>query len=268
MLVANEVVLSRPNRFDACWPMTETPDDPVAPDEPVAPDAPVEPAPGPLPVLLQDEDFIAVSKPSGLLVHRDKHYPEAHAALQIVRDQVGQYVYPFHRLDRATSGILMFGLSSESAAALQKCLSAPDAHKDYLALMRYPGSNKELGASWTMDRPLTDDKDIARECRSDFQVIETFSRCALVQCRIFTGRYHQIRRHANHAGRHVIGDTTHGKGRINATFRKLYGLERLFLHLRRVEMAHPTSGERFVLEDPMPEELTQVLGRLRAVADS
>lgn len=237
--------------------MTETPDDSAEPT----------PTPPPLPVLRQEEDFIAVSKPSGLLVHRDKHYPEEHAALQIVRDQVGQYVYPFHRLDRATSGILMFGLSSESAAALQKCLSSPDAHKDYLALMRYPGSNKELGASWTMDRPLTDDRDIARECRSDFRVVETFSRCALVQCRIFTGRYHQIRRHANHAGRHVIGDTTHGKGRINATFRKLYGLERLFLHLGRVEMAHPNTGERFVLEDPMPEGLTQVLDRLRAAVD-
>ena len=260
--------------------MTEQPNDSTDPaesttpgstPEPIpepTPEAATEPCPGPLPVLRQEEDFLAVSKPSGLLVHRDKNYPDAHAALQIVRDQIGQYVYPFHRLDRATSGILMFGLSSESAAALQKSLSAPDAHKDYMALMRYPGSNKELGASWTMDRPLTDDKDIARECRSDFEVVETFSRCALVRCRIFTGRYHQIRRHANHAGRHVIGDTTHGKGRINATFRKLYGLHRLFLHLQRVEMAHPSTGERFVLEDPMPEELTSVLDRLRAVADS
>jgi tRNA pseudouridine65 synthase len=260
--------------------MSEAPDEPVEPA--VAPelrlelppaglpdavsDAVPEPPPPPLTILHQEDEFVAVSKPSGLLVHRDKNYPEAHAALQIVRDQVGKYVYPFHRLDRATSGILMFGFSSESAARLQQSLSAPDAYKDYLALLRYPGSNRELGAEWTMDRPLSDDKDIARECRSDFSVVETFSRCALVQCRIFTGRYHQIRRHANHCGRHVIGDTTHGKGRINATFRKLYGLDRLFLHLQRVEMAHPTTGERFVLADPMPEELTSVLDRLRNAA--
>lgn len=237
-----------------------------APPDPLLPNPVEESPPPPLPILYQDDEFVAVSKPSGLLVHRDKNYPEAHAALQIVRDQVGQYVYPFHRLDRATSGILMFGFSSASAAALQKSLSAPDAHKEYMALLRYPGSNRELGASWTMDRPLSDEKDIARECRSDFEVVETFSRCALVQCRIFTGRYHQIRRHANHCGRHVIGDTTHGKGRINATFRKLYGLERLFLHLQRVEMAHPNTGVQFVLEDPMPEELTQVLDRLRTAA--
>ena len=133
--------------------MIEPPDDT---DQPT-PESTPEPDFGPLPVLRQEESFIAVSKPSGLLVHRDKNYPEAHAALQIVRDQTEQYVYPFHRLDRATSGILMFGFSSDSAAALQKSLSAPDAHKDYLALMRYPGNGKDLGASWTMDRPLTDE---------------------------------------------------------------------------------------------------------------
>ena len=115
-----------------------------------------------------------------------------------------------------------------------------------------------------MDRPLTDDKGVQRDSRTDFKVIETYSRCALVQCRIFTGRYHQIRRHANHSGRHILGDTTHGKGRLNAAFRELYGLPRLFLHLQRVEMAHPSTGEPLVIDDPMPAELTTVLDRLRA----
>ena len=234
------------------------------PDEPAAAETP---APT-LTILRQEEDFVAVSKPSGLLVHRDEHHPDAPAALQLVRDQVGKYIYPFHRLDRATSGILLFGFSSDSAAALQKSLAAPDAHKDYYALMRHPGSNHELGEAWTNDRPLTDDKGNEKPCRSDFRVVETFSRCALVHCRIFTGRYHQIRRHANHSGRHVIGDTTHGKGRINALFRERYGLHRLFLHLQRVEMAHPNTGERLVIEDPMPEELTGVLDRLRAAEES
>ena len=235
--------------------------------DPVVDDDATSPAPT-LPILHQEEEFVAVSKPSGLLVHRDRNYPEAPAALQVVRDQVGKYVYPFHRLDRATSGILMFGFSSESAAALQASLSAQDAHKQYLALARYPGSNLELGDSWSMPRPLSDEKDVKRECRSDFEVMETFSKCALVQCRIFTGRYHQIRRHANHCGRHVIGDTTHGKGRINAAFRADYGLHRLFLHLVRVEMAHPVSGERFAIDDPLPGELASVLSRLRDAADS
>jgi tRNA pseudouridine65 synthase len=222
-----------------------------------------EDAAPPLAILRQEESFIAVSKPSGLLVHRDRNHPDAPAALQVVRDQVEKYVYPFHRLDRATSGILIFGFSSESAAALQASLSAPDACKEYMALMRYPGSDHDLGESWTVDRPLTDEKDIKREALSDFSVVEDFGGCALVQCRIHTGRYHQIRRHANHSGRHIIGDSTHGKGRINAAFRERYGLTRLFLHLQRVEMAHPVTGERFAMEDPMPGELLGVLDRVR-----
>ena len=84
-------------------------------DGPAPPSAPQ----GPLVVLYQDEEFVAVSKPSGLLVHRDDHNRDAPAALQVVRDQIGRFLYPFHRLDRATSGILLFGLSSAAAAAMQ-----------------------------------------------------------------------------------------------------------------------------------------------------
>ena len=229
----------------------------------VDPSEAAQPVPPALTVLHQEEGFVVVSKPSGLLVHRDEHHPDAPAALQLVRDQLQQHLYPFHRLDRATSGILLFGLSKKAAAGLQKRLAAPDAHKDYLALMRYPGSGQDLGSRWTSERPLTDDKGKQKECRTDFEVLEEFDRCALVRCRIFTGRYHQIRRHANHCGRHVLGDTTHGKGRINALFRERFGLHRLFLHLRRVELVHPVRDERLVLEDPLPDELEQVLARLR-----
>jgi tRNA pseudouridine65 synthase len=244
--------------------MSQAPPPPDA-DEPRSP-APTGQTHPPLRVLLLDDDFVAVSKPSGLLVHRDDHHPDAPAALQTVRDQLGKHLYPFHRLDRATSGILLFGFSRKAAAALQESLAAADAHKEYLALMRYPGSNQELGAAWTCDRPLHGDDDKAREARTDFTVLETFNRCALVQCRLFTGRYHQIRRHANHCGRHVLGDSTHGKGRINALFRERYGLDRLFLHLQRVVMRHPTTGAPLELVDPMPMPLPLVLDRLRAEA--
>ena len=217
-------------------------------------------------MLLLDDDFVAVSKPSGLLVHRDEHHPDAPAALQTVRDQLGRHLYPFHRLDRATSGILLFGFSRRAAAALQAALAAEDAHKEYAALMRHPGSNRELGPAWTCDRPLHDDNDVARAARTDFTVVETFRGSALVHCRLFTGRYHQIRRHANHSGRHVLGDTTHGKGRLNGVFRERYGLGRLFLHLQRVVMRHPRTGDVLELADPLPPELVQVLARLRAEA--
>jgi tRNA pseudouridine65 synthase len=237
---------------------------------PTSPDRLPSPATGeshpPLPVLLLDDDFVAVSKPSGLLVHRDEHHPTAPAALQTVRDQLQKHLYPFHRLDRATSGILLFGFSRDAAAALQASLGAEDAHKEYVALLRYPGSDKTLPPAWTCDRPLHDEKDKPREARTEFAVTEVFRGCALATVRIFTGRYHQIRRHANHSGRHLLGDTTHGKGRLNALFRERYGLTRLFLHLQRIVMRHPRTGAVLAIEDPMPMELTHVVQRLSAEA--
>lgn len=221
----------------------------------------------PLRVIYQDEGVIAVSKPSGLLVHRDDHHRDAPAALQTVRDQTGKHLYPFHRLDRATSGLLLFAFSSKAAAAWQESLASAAAHKDYVALVRWPGSRAGLGDAWTCDQPLHDEKDVPREARSEFVLVERFRHCALVGCRIFTGRYHQIRRHSNHCGRHIIGDTTHGKGRINALYRERYSLHRLFLHLHRVRLTHPDTGLRMELTDPVPGELTAVLDRLRAEAD-
>lgn len=220
--------------------------------------------PDTLPILHLDDDFVAVSKPGGLLVHRDEHHPDAPAALQIVRDQVGRHLYPFHRLDRPSSGILMFGFSSAAAAALQAALAAPEAEKEYVALMRWPGSLRQLPDEWTCDQTLHTDDDRPQEAVTDFALLEAFRGCALVRCRIHTGRYHQIRRHANHSGRHILGDTTHGKGRMNALFREKYGLPRLFLHLRRVALRHPGTAAPMELLDPLPEELAEVLSRLRA----
>lgn len=218
--------------------------------------------PDALPILHIEDEFVAVSKPGGLLVHRDEHYPDADAALQIVRDQLGRKLYPFHRLDRPSSGILVFGFSSSAAAALQRSLSAPEAVKEYQALMRWPGS-MHLPDDWTCEQVLHTDDDKPKEAKTEFKLLERFRGCALVQCRIFTGRYHQIRRHANHCGRHILGDTTHGKGRMNALFREKYGLPRLFLHLCRISMSHPRTDTRLELIDPLPEDLAPVLDRLR-----
>lgn len=222
--------------------------------------APVEP----LRVLHLDDCLVAASKPSGLLVHRDERHPDAPAVLQVLRDQLGRFLYPVHRLDRATSGVIVYAFSRQDAAALQASMTAPEAHKDYLALTRWPGSFPELGDRWSCTRPLHDEKDVAREARSDFWLVEAFRRCALIGCRIFTGRYHQIRRHLNHCGRHVLGDTTHGKGRLNALYRERYGLDRLFLHAHRLCVKHPRTGEELELVDDLPPELRSVVGRLQA----
>lgn len=208
-----------------------------------------------------DEHMVVVSKPSGLLVHRDRNFPDGAAALQLVRDQTGRYLFPVHRLDRATSGMLMFAFSKEMAAALQENLRS--AYKRYCALVRYPGSGASLGSRWVCERPLRDEKEVPREARTEFALVEAFDRCGLVHALPTTGRYHQIRRHLNHCGRHVIGDTSHGKGKINRFFRARYGLHRLFLHLEVLCIDHPESGLRLELHDPLAAELSCVLRRLR-----
>lgn len=222
----------------------------------------------PLRILFRDEHLVAVHKPSGLLVHRDELHPEEPAALQIVRDQVGQYVYPVQRLDRGTSGILIYALQPQTATLLQGSWQRPDACKEYLALVRWPGANPGLGERWVNERPLHDQRDIARPARTEFELVEVLFRCALVAARLRTGRFHQIRRHLNHDGRHVFGDTSHGKGRNNALYRERYGLDRLFLHMHKLGFAHPVSGARIEISDPLPDELAAVVTALRAERDS
>ncbi len=217
----------------------------------------------PLRILRQDAHFVAVSKPSGLLVHRGPESDDTEFLLQRLRDQVGAWLYPVHRLDRGTSGVIVFGLSSPAAASLQTTLATSDTRKEYLVLARRPWRGHELPDEFRVERPLTDDDGVPREARTDFEVVETYPRCALLRARLHTGRRHQIRRHLAHWARHVLGDSTYGKGRINAEFRKRFGLGRLFLHACRLSFRHPVIGEPVDLQDPLPNELTSVLQRLR-----
>lgn len=214
-------------------------------------------APLPLRVLWHDAQIVAVAKPSGMLVHRDAHHDSAPALLQTLRDQIGQWLYPVHRLDRATSGIVLFGLSREAAAALQASLQAADARKLYLALVR--GFVPE---QWTDERALTDSGGVLRDARTTFRRCAQFDRCALVEAELHTGRWHQIRRHLAHQAHHVLGDTTHGKGKDNRFFRAERGLTRLFLHAHQVELMHPQTQQPMQLREPLPAELRAVLARI------
>lgn len=226
-------------------------------------DAPPRASHPPLPVLFLDDDIVAVSKPSGLLVHRDARYPDAPAVLQTVRDQTRRFLYPVHRLDRGTSGILLFAFDSAMAARLQKCLQAESAQKRYLALVRHPGRDRRLGDRWVCDQPLADDKDVLRAARSVCEVRETFLGCALIEVAIQTGRYHQIRRHLASCGRPIAGDTVHGRERFNELLRRRHALQRLFLHQHRLALQHPRTAAPIELEDPVPPELGRVLESLR-----
>ena len=187
-----------------------------------------------LPILFRDAHFVAVSKPSGMLVHRSDDTPDTVVAMKCVREQVGGYVYPVQRLDRGTSGVLVFGLSSKDAGRLQKALTDPSAEKVYTTLTRWPQEDFPLDDRWESRRPLRGHDGEPKPAHSEFELVERLGRVALVRARIHTGRFRQIRRHLNHCARHVIGDTSHGKGRINEEFREQFGLRRMFLHATRL----------------------------------
>jgi tRNA pseudouridine65 synthase len=216
--------------------------------------------PAPLPILYRDQDVVAVDKPSGLSVHRGWD-GNRNVAMTRVRDQLGQHVFPAHRLDRGTSGVLLFALSAEVATALGKIFAEGRAEKTYLALVRGVPP-----ASGTIDHPLPPGED-PRQPRvsavTDYRRIESFGRYSLVEARPRTGRLHQIRRHLKHIACPIIGDVNYGKGEHNRLFRAEHDLHRMFLHAVTLRLPHPVTDRLLEIHAPMPLELSGVLDSLR-----
>lgn len=224
------------------------------------------PIPDTLTILYRDDHLVAIDKPAGLLVHPswiDKQ--ETRCAMMLLRDQIGQYVYPAHRLDKPTSGVLLFALSPEIARLLTESFTQKQVEKRYLAVVR--GYTEEAG---TIDHPLKEklDKMTDRQARQDkppqaavteYRRLATLelpvrvdrypsSRYSLVEASPLTGRKHQIRRHFKHLSHPIIGDTSYGKSNHNRLFAERFGCHRLLLAATRLELSHPVSGEPLSLE--------------------
>jgi tRNA pseudouridine65 synthase len=185
--------------------------------------------------------------------------------LQLVRDALGRPVWPVHRLDRGTSGVLLFALSAEIASALGRAFEGDGVDKRYLALVRgWPDS------AGTIDHPLARlDDDSARDAARAAQPAVTHyerlarlelavaddrhptTRHALIALRPETGRRHQLRRHLKHAAHPIIGDATYGKGRHNRALAALAGITRLWLHAHTLAFDHPVTRERLTVEAPL-----------------
>ena len=230
-----------------------------------------------LPILYRDEQIVVIDKPSGLLVHRseiDRH--ETRFAIQILRDQIGQHVWPAHRLDRGTSGVLLFGLNKEIASALGRQFEAGSISKRYWAVVRgHPP------ATGSIDHPLARQRDpyefrgqeSSTEAQSALTHYRTLakielavavdrypsSRYALVELNPITGRRHQIRRHLKHIAHPVIGDATHGKGRHNRYFAEHLACHRMLLACTQLDFDHPLSGERLQIKAPVSGEFAATL---------
>jgi tRNA pseudouridine65 synthase len=210
-----------------------------------------------LPVLYQDATLLTVNKPSGLAVHRGAAWDRV-VALGIVRDFVGKHVHAVHRLDRATSGALLFALDPETARRMSAKFEAGEVEKRYLALVR--GIPPEEGV---IDHPIPRVEDGPRvPAITEFRRLATFERYALVEARPLTGRLHQIRRHFKHLSHPLIGDVRYGKGDHNRLFRDRFGLHRLALHALELAFDHPQTGERLRILAPLSDDLA---GPLRAM---
>lgn len=172
--------------------------------------------------------------------------------LQQVRDQVNEILYPVHRLDRPTSGALVFGLSGDDARRIHDNLKEPTSLKEYLVLVR-----GETPERWVSERPVK-----GKDARTEFERVATFSRCSLLEARLQSGRRHQVRKQLAHAAHQVLGDTSYGKGKINRFFRETYQLPRLFLHAHRLHFSHPRSGEPVEILAPLAPDLRAFLRRL------
>jgi tRNA pseudouridine65 synthase len=233
-----------------------------------------------LPVLYQDKQLIAVNKPSGLLVHRsniDRH--ESQNAMKIVRDQLGQWVYPVHRIDKSTSGVLVFALDPETARLMTDLFSNGKILKNYIAVVR--GFTKELER---IDYPLRELRDRmtdqkadrdkpAQRALTDYRRLATVeiprpvgpyasARFSLVQVTPLTGRNHQIRRHMKHIFHPVINDTTYGDGKQNIFFRSNLNCRRMLLHAKNVGFVHPLSGEQLSFEASFDAAFAELLDKL------
>ena len=227
-------------------------------------------------ILYLDDHLVAVAKPAGLLVHRSAvDRRETVSALQLTRDRIGRRVYPVHRLDRPTSGVLLFALSREPAALLSASFAARQVLKRYLAVVR--GFVPEEGV---IDYPLVEEHDrttdrLARGGKEAQEAVTSFrrlalaelpfpagvhatSRYSLMEARPLTGRKHQIRRHCKHLYHPVIGDTTHGDGFHNRLFRDHFGSSRLLLHALEFTLPHPVTGKSLTITAPLDEEFARL----------
>ena len=248
-------------------------------------------------ILYQDEHLVAIDKPAGLFVHRsfmDKD--EIYFALQLVRDQIGKYVYPVHRLDRPTSGVLLFALSKEVAQKLNEAFAnksnsvetigekstGAELTKTYFALVRgYLPITKEIEL---IDHPLKEkldklgDKNVSRDkaaqsAQTHYQVIKQASlpialgkfdsvRYSLVKLLPVTGRRHQIRRHLAHLRHPILGDINYGDNKQNPFFIKHFGFKRLMLIAKSLSFTHPITNEAITINAEFDTQWQHVFNEL------
>ena len=233
-----------------------------------------------LDILYDDESLIVINKSSGLLVHAtsiDRN--ETRFALQMLRDQINQKIYPVHRLDKPTSGALIFAKSPEIAKGLCDQFASQKVKKKYLAVVRgkicenilidYPLKeiqDRKVDVRRTLDKQ-------AQSAQTNIRVLQSVelavpigryqtARYSLIEAEPLTGRQHQIRRHLKHISHPIIGDTNYGSGVHNHFFRENLQSRRLLLACTQIEFTHPKLKSQLKIIAPLPPCFSGPLARL------
>ncbi|WP_085246591.1 tRNA pseudouridine(65) synthase TruC [Gilliamella mensalis] len=228
-------------------------------------------------ILYQDDELIAINKPSGWLVHRswlDKK--ETVVVMQTLRDQIGQHVFPVHRLDRPTSGVLLFALSSKVAHLMSEQFSTKQIEKTYHAIVRGYVEGEAV-----IDYPLVEELDKIADKFSDknkpAQDAVTFyrgiskielpikvgkfdtARYSFVELKPQTGRKHQLRRHMKHIFHPILGDSKHGDLHQNRAFADYLGIKRLMLHASTLKITHPITQRKITIKAHLDSSWQSIL---------
>lgn len=224
----------------------------------------------PLPILYQSADLVAINKPHGLLVHRSPKARDAKEfAVQRLRDQLGQRVWPVHRLDRKTGGILLFALSETMNSAMQQQFMEGGVQKKYLAIVRgYTPDEQTI--DYALRHP---DTGVVQEALTYVKTKQraeiplpfgkhATSRYSLVELQPTTGRMHQLRKHLAHILHPIIGDRPHGCNKQNKLFLEQFDMNTMLLHAQQLAFTHPETTEETRVTAPVQAEFARMLGIL------
>jgi tRNA pseudouridine65 synthase len=219
-----------------------------------------------LDILYRDDHLIAINKPHGLLVHRSYIAADVEEfALQLLRDQIGQKVFPVHRIDRKTGGILLFALDKTTEIAMQQQFMADAVHKKYLAIVRGHTPDGQ-----DINYPLRKENGTLQEAFTYYATLQraeldvpygahATSRYSLIDVTPKTGRMHQIRKHLAHVFHPIIGDRTHGCNKQNKLFKDKWEMTTMLLHAHELKFKHPVSGDDVNILAPLRPEFGEVM---------
>ncbi len=226
-------------------------------------------------ILYQSDDLVAIDKPSGIKVHRGVFDPPGEAfVLQRLRDQIGKRLYPVHRLDRPTSGVLVFALTPGAARSLAKSFARQKVRKTYLAVVRGYTAEKGEVAQPLIKDPRQKDAHARRQAalthyvRLDITELPIAvgrydtSRYSLVKVMPKTGRMHQIRRHLCHLAHPVIGDRQYGDNKHNRSFKMRWQCERLLLAATELTLPLPGSRSPHTIVAPISGVFHSIIHKL------